>query len=322
MSAQIDTFLPVKASTVAGQVDSLYNFILGVSAFFTVLAIVLVILFAIRYRRRSEAQVPEAPPEHSSLEFVCAGALTILVMIMFFWGARSFFALRQAPANSAEVLVVGKQWMWKIQHASGKREINELHVPVGQPVKLTMTSEDVIHDFYIPAFRTKMDVVPGRYTSLWFEPTQLGNFHIFCAQYCGNEHSRMTGWIHVMTTNDFEKWLQEPSPASLPDETAIQAGARLFSQIGCVTCHSRDSMIRGPDLTKVPDSTVVLMDGSQVVADDAYMRESILSSQSKRVAGFEPIMPLYKGLLTEEQVMQLIAYIRSLSTAGGSDNGS
>jgi cytochrome c oxidase subunit 2 len=207
-----------------------------------------------------------------------------------------------------QLWVVGKQWMWKIQHPEGRREINELHVPLNQPVRLTMTSEDVIHSFYIPAFRVKMDVIPGRYTSLWFQATQPGEYHLFCAEYCGTKHSGMIGKVTVMEAADYERWLSgKPS-----NETMEQAGERLFVQNNCNTCHHSRADARGPLLDNVFGKPVQLETGGTVLADEAYVRESILNPAAKVVKGYRPVMPTYQGQISEESVMQLLAYIKSL----------
>lgn len=301
--------LPEQASTVAGQIDALYVFLVAISVFFTILTAVLVVLFAVKYRRRSETDVPEQPHEDSTLEIVCGSALLVLVLVIFGWGAKIFFDNSKAPADAMEILVVGKQWMWKLQHPNGKREINELHVPVGQPVKLTMTSEDVIHSFFIPAFRVKQDVVPGRYTKLWFEATKPGTYHLFCTEYCGTEHSRMGGVVYAMAPADYERWLRGDAGVA---ETPVEAGARLYTQLGCATCHNPGAGALGPYLGGVAGHQVKLADGTEVMADDEYLRESILNSQAKIVAGFAPVMPLFKGMITEDQVLNLVAYIKSL----------
>jgi cytochrome c oxidase subunit 2 len=189
---------------------------------------------------------------------------------------------------------------------------------MGQPIKLTMTSEDVIHDFFIPAFRTKNDVLPGRYTSIWFKPTKLGKYRLFCAEYCGTEHSYMNGWVHVLSQADYERWVRG---ASAVQESPVIAGGRLFNQLGCATCHSAGSGQLGPDLAGLFGHEVKLADGSTVVADEEYIRESIINAQAKIVAGFAPVMPLFKGLVSEEQLMQIIAYIKSLSPPTGTGSG-
>jgi len=302
---------PEQASTVASQVDALFYFLIGVSSVFAVLIATLVVYFAVRYRRRSAADRPEAI--HGSLTLELAWTLIpfALTMVMFFWGARVFVTLRRPPDNALQVFVVGKQWMWKLQHLEGRREINQLHVPVGRAVKMTMTSEDVIHSFFVPAFRVKQDVLPGRYTTLWFEATKTGTYHLFCAEYCGTEHSAMIGQIIVMEPSEYQTWLSGgPVTASL-----ASAGETLFTDLGCISCHRSDSGARGPQLVGLFGKRVQLQGGATLVVDENYLRESILDPQAKIVAGFQPIMPTFKGLVTEEQLMQLIAYIKSLAAA-------
>jgi cytochrome c oxidase subunit 2 len=310
------SLLPEQASTVAGQIDALYVFLVAISVFFTILTAVLVILFAVKYRRRSESEVPAQPHEDSTLEILCGSILLVLTLVIFGWGAKIFFDNNKTPADAMEIMVVGKQWMWKLQHATGKREINELHVPVGQPVQLTMTSEDVIHSLFIPAFRVKQDVVPGRYTKVWFEATRPGTYNLFCTEYCGTDHSRMGGLVYAMAPTDYERWLRGAGAAA---ETPVEAGARLFAQLGCATCHNADSAQLGPSLTGVYGHQAKMTDGTEVMVDDAYLRESILNSQAKIVAGFQPVMPLFKGMISEDQLLNLMAYIKSLTPpAGGS----
>jgi cytochrome c oxidase subunit 2 len=230
---------------------------------------------------------------------------------MFAWGASLYFHLSYPPANALNLYVVGKQWMWKIQHPEGRREINELHVPVGQPIKLTMTSEDVIHSFFVPAFRTKMDVVPGRYTTLWFEATKAGEYHLFCAEYCGTSHSLMIGRVVVMEPVQYQEWLSGGSS----QEPLTVAGERLFQQLGCDTCHRADSRARGPVLEGLFGKSVQLQGGQTVIADEAYIRESILNPNAKLVTGYQPLMPTFQGLVSEEGILQILAYIKSLRTS-------
>jgi cytochrome c oxidase subunit 2 len=240
-----------------------------------------------------------------------------ITMVMFTWGASVFFKMHRPPDNALQVYVVGKQWMWKMQHMEGQREINELHVPVGRPVKLTMTSEDVIHSFFVPDFRVKQDVLPGRYTTLWFEATKVGKFHLFCAEYCGTDHSGMGGWIHVMEPQDFQAWLSGgAAEGSLADR-----GQRLFQDLGCATCHQTQTSGRGPSLVGLFGQNVQLAGGGTVRADEAYIRESILQPAAKVVAGFEPVMPTFQGVVTEEGVLQLIEYIKSLAPPAGAVPG-
>ena len=312
------SLLPDQASTYAVKVDLLYMFLVGVSVIFTILTAVLVIVFAVKYRRKSEADNPEPPHLDNKLELLCSGILLVLVMVMFGWGAALFFEGNKPPADAMEILVTGKQWMWKVQHPQGKREINELHVPAGQPIKLNMTSEDVIHSFFIPAFRVKNDALPGRYTAIWFNATKPGSYNLFCAEYCGTEHSYMGGWVHVVSQADYEKWVRG---ASVVQDSPVVAGGKLFAKFGCATCHADmpglPAAARGPSLAGIYGHEVEFADGTKTVVDDAYLRESIVNSQAKLVKGFLPIMPAFQGLITEEQVMQLIAYIKSLTASGG-----
>jgi cytochrome c oxidase subunit 2 len=304
-------FFPERASTLAGQVDALFFFLLAVSAFFSTLIGVMVVLFAVRYRRRSEREVP--PAIHGSVPLELTWSLIPLAIVLgtFAWGAQIFYSMFRAPAGSLDVYVVGKRWMWKTQHLTGQREINELHVPVGVPVRLNLTSEDVIHSFFVPAFRIKRDVIPGRYTSVWFEATRTGRYHLFCAEYCGTKHSQMIGSVVVMEPDDFQQWLAGGTTGSL-----ASAGEKLFQDLGCGTCHRPDSLARGPNLQGLFGSPVRLTGGGVVTADATYVRESIVNPSAKVVDGFQPIMPTYQGLIGEEGLMQLIAYIQSLGAPG------
>ena len=294
---------------MAGGVDALYLYLVGVSAFFALLIAILVIVFAIRYRRRSEGELPPAIEGSLILEIAWSAIPLAISLTFFFWGARLFFRMNRPPDNALRVYVVGKQWMWKLQHADGQREINELHVPVGRPVQLTMTSEDVIHSFFVPAFRMKKDVVPGRYSTAWFQATRPGRYHLFCSQYCGTNHARMVGWVEVMEPMAYQNWIASGGGA----ESLASAGAKLFAQHACNSCHRPDSLSRGPNLEGLFGKTVQLSDGRTLVADESYIRESILNPSVKIVEGFKPIMPTYQGLINEEGVLQLVAYIKSLS---------
>jgi cytochrome c oxidase subunit 2 len=229
-------------------------------------------------------------------------------MVMFGWGAVLYVRNAQAPAGTFEIYVVGKQWMWKLQHPEGNREINELHVPIGVPIRLIMTSEDVIHSFYVPAFRIKQDVLPGRYTTMWFQPTRPGKYHLFCAEYCGNQHAGMGGWVYVMEPAEYEKWLTGGSSG----ESMAASGQALFERLGCNTCHRPEGSGRGPSLVGLLGRQVPLMDGRTVVADEGYVRESILNPRAKILLGFQPLMPTFQGQVSEEQLLQLLAYIKSL----------
>jgi cytochrome c oxidase subunit 2 len=219
------------------------------------------------------------------------------------------FRIARPPANTLDVYVTGKQWMWKLQHTDGHREMNELHVPVGQPVRLVMASEDVIHSFYVPAFRFKRDVVPGRISMAWFEATRPGKYHLFCAEYCGTRHSGMIGWIYVMPPADYQAWLS----GGAAGESLAAAGAKRFQEQACNTCHGDQPGARGPSLVGLYGKRVRLQTGQEVAVDEAYLRESIVNPQAQLVAGYPPIMPTFQGLISEDGLLQLIAYIKSLS---------
>jgi cytochrome c oxidase subunit II len=233
-----------------------------------------------------------------------------ITMVIFFWGAKVYFAMANPPAETINIYVVGKQWMWKVQHITGQREINELHVPVGRPVRLIMTSEDVIHDFSIPAMRVKADVIPGRFVQIWFEPTTPGTYQIFCAEYCGTQHSGMTGRVSVLEPSAYQTWLS----GGTAEGSLASTGERLFRDLACNTCHRPDSRGRGPMLEGVFAHPVQLQDGTIVNADENYLRESILQPAAKVTAGFQPVMPAFQGLVTEEQLLALIEYVKSLSS--------
>jgi cytochrome c oxidase subunit 2 len=298
------------------EMDLLYLFIVVVCAFFTVLVTALIVYFTIRYRRRTADAVGADIHGSLILELTWTFIPFVLAMVMFVWGALLFYKLARPPADSMELFVVGKQWMWKVQHPEGVREINEMHVPVNRNVRITLGSEDVLHDYSIPAFRVKMDVVPGKWTTMWFKATVPGTYHIFCAEYCGTRHSGMIGQVIVMEEEDYEAWLAGGRSTG----SAVETGERLFAELSCNTCHTPDSTGRGPSLIGLFGSTVELANGSTVVADENYLRESIMSSQTRVVRGYQPIMPTYQGQVSEEHLMQLIAYIRALkpvASAGG-----
>lgn len=305
---------PEGASTFAWEVDALYFYLIGVSAFFAIIVVAAVFYFFVRYR---ETEKFASPPEiHGSipLELFWSFVPFVISMTIFLGGALVYYNQYTIPEDTMEIFVVGKQWMWKIQHGTGQREINELHVPVGRKVKLTMTTEDVLHDFYIPAFRTKADVVPGRYTSLWFEATKPGKYRLFCAEYCGLNHSGMGGWIYVMEQRDFDNWLS----GNLSNQTPVQQGEDLFTnKLGCASCHAGGQNQRGAVLEGIFGKEVKLVGGQTVIADEEYIRNSILNPAGQVVEGYQPIMPTFKGQVTEEQLVALVAYIKSLSGQTG-----
>ena len=307
---------PPSASSVATEVDLLYLFITAVSAFFVVLVAALVVIFAIKFRRRHPDEVGADIHGSLVLELTWTFIPFVLAMVMFFWGADLFFRLARPPVDSMEIFVVGKQWMWKVQHPTGVREINEMHVPIGRNVKITLGSEDVIHDYSIPAFRVKMDAVPGKLTTLWFKAEKAGSYHLFCAEFCGTKHSGMIGQVIAMEPHEYEAWLSGGTAgAAVPP---AQAGEKLFGELACLTCHRLDGTPGvGPSLAGVFGSQVPLSDGSTVLADDNFLRESIMVPTAKVVRGFQPVMPPFQGLVSEEQLLQLIAYIKTLKPAAG-----
>lgn len=305
-------FLPEQASSIAGQVDALFFFLVAVAAFFAGLIFLLVTVFALKYRRRTEGERPAAIHGSLILETLWTAIPLAIALAIFVWGAYLYFVMWRPPAAAMEIFVVGKQWMWKLQHPGGQREINELHVPLGRPVKLTMTSEDVIHSFFVPAFRIKADVVPGKYTSVWFEATKTGEYHLFCSQYCGTSHALMGGRIVVLEPAEYERWLT----GGVTEESLPAAGEKLFGRLGCNTCHKPDGTGRGPSLVGKFGKPQKLTTGESVLVDETYVRESILNPQAKIAAGYPPIMPTFKGLVTEEQLVQLLAYLKSLQMDG------
>ncbi|MEP6569384.1 MAG: cytochrome c oxidase subunit II [Acidobacteriota bacterium] len=306
-------FIPESASTVSGKVDALYFYLSGVTVFFTLLISGVLIFFVIKFRRRSPFEIPRPIAGSYKLETLWSVIPFIIAMSMFAWGAQLYFVNSRPPKNANEIYVVGKQWMWKIQHSTGQREINELHVPAGRKIKLIMTSEDTIHDFFIPAFRIKADVLPGKYTMQWFEATKPGTYHLFCAEYCGMNHSGMIGSIIVMQPTDFDNWLS----GNASQQSPAVAGQQLFQSLGCVSCHGANGEGgRGPALVGLFGSKVSLNGGQTVIADEAYIRESIENPAAKVVSGFNPIMPTFQGQVTPEQLIQIMSFIKSLQVSG------
>ncbi len=300
---------PEAASSFASEVDALYLFIVAVSAFFTVAVSIAVVFFGIRYRRKHAEEVGAHIEGSLPLELAWSIIPTIIAMVMFAWGAKLFYEMRVPPAETMQIYAVGKQWMWKFQHTGGQREINELHVPTGRPIKVLVTSEDVLHDLYFPAFRTKIDAIPGRYQPLWFTATKPGRYRIFCAEYCGTKHSGMIGEVVVMEPQEYQAWLGGGGN----EGTMAERGAKLFGDLACSTCHLDNGQGRGPSLKDIVGRAVELADGSTATVDEGYLRESILNSQSKVVKGFTPLMPTFQGLISEEGLAALIEHIKSLS---------
>jgi cytochrome c oxidase subunit 2 len=302
---------PQQASTMATRVDALYFFLVALATFFSLLIAGLIVFYAVKYRRRSPDAVGVSIHGGLLLEVTWTVVPLIITMVIFVWGASVFFAMSKAPDQTLNIYVVAKQWMWKFQHLDGQREINELHVPVGRPVKLIMTSEDVIHDFFVPAFRVKADVLPGRYTNLWFEPTTPGRYHLFCAEYCGTRHSGMVGEVVVMEPTEYQVWLS----GGRAEGSLASAGEKLFQDLACNTCHLSEGQGRGPLLHGLFGRMQAQQSGETLLVDEAYLRESILNPSAQITAGFQPIMPAFQGLVSEEQLLALVEYVKSLQPA-------
>ncbi|MEP6754520.1 MAG: cytochrome c oxidase subunit II [Chthonomonadales bacterium] len=309
--------MPDQASSFAAQSDLIYWALTLLTVAFTLIVFAALAFLAIRYRRGSKAD--RSRPLHGShlLELGWTFPPLVLGLLMFVWSAKLFSTMYgRAPEGSEQIYVIGKQWMWHLQHMNGIRENNELHIPVGKPVKLTMISQDVIHSFFIPAFRIKRDVVPGVYTSIWFEPTRAGKYHLFCAEYCGTQHSEMGGWIYVEEPAEYQKWLASGGRRTAdtqPLATTMEAkGLQLYEQQGCGNCHDADGLSRGPSLAGLFGTTVKLKNGATAVADEAYIRKSILEPNDQIADKYQQRMPSYKGQITEEQILDLMAYIRSI----------
>jgi len=299
--------LPEQASNFAPHVDALMIFITAVCVFFSAIVTLAIIVFFFRYHRKRTTEIGVNIHGDMRLEAAWIGIPLILALGMFGWGAVVYVNYRTAPTDTLDIYVIGKQWMWKAQQPNGLKEINELHVPLGRNVRLILASEDVIHDFFVPAFRVKMDAVPGRYNTMWFRPTVPGRYHFFCSQYCGTNHAAMGGWVTVMEPADYAAWLSGSMGGN-----PVAEGEKLFAEKACITCHLSDGTGRAPSLNGVYGGKVLLADGATIIADDAYIRESILQPNAKIVARYTPLMPTFQGQLTEEQILALIAYVKSL----------
>jgi len=302
------SLFPQQASTLAADVDALYLFILAVTAFFGILTTVVVIYFAAKYRTEDPLKVGARIHGSIPLELAWSVIPFLITIVIFVWSAHVFFDLYRPPDQTLEIYATGKRWMWKFQHLDGQNEINELHVPAGRAVKVTFTSEDVLHSLFFPAFRTKADAIPGRYSTVWFTPTIIGEHHIFCAEYCGTNHSGMIGKVVVMEPTAYEAWLT----GTVAGGSLAQRGERLFSDLACNTCHLSDGRGRGPSLANKFGASERLTGGATVAIDEAYVRESILRPQAKLVDGYQPLMPTFQGLVSEENVMALVEYVKSL----------
>jgi cytochrome c oxidase subunit II len=300
---------PPEASGIAPYTDALYFFLVLISMVGMAIVVLLIVLFSVLYRKERN---PEATQIEGStlLEATWTIIPLALFMVTFVWGALLYFRIYNPPTNAMNIYVVGKQWMWKAEHPGGQHEINALHVPINRPVQLTMISQDVFHSFSIPAFRVKREVIPGRYTTVWFTATQTGTYHIFCTQYCGTLHSQMIGEVVVMTPDEYERWIAgSTSGASL-----AQNGERLFASLGCGSCHSGTADSHGPSLAQVYGSKLQMANGSFVTVDDAFLRDTILNPTMHQVAGYAPIMPTYQGQISEEGLIDLVEYIKNLNS--------
>ncbi len=300
---------PREASTIAPWMDALYFFLLAMTLLGVILVGALLVAFSLRYRREKH---PVAVPIEGStlLEATWTIIPLAIFLVCFVWGALLYFRIYNPPVNAMNIYIVGKQWMWKAEHPGGQHEINALHVPIGRPVQLTMISQDVFHSFSIPDFRVKREVIPGRYTTVWFQATEAGTYHIFCTQYCGTNHSQMIGEVTALSPEDYQKWTQE----STSGMSLAQNGERLFASMGCNACHSGSASARGPNLAGVYGSKLQLAGGSEVLVNDAYLRDAILNPSEHVTAGYAPIMPTYQGQISEEGLIDLVEYVKTLQT--------
>jgi cytochrome c oxidase subunit II len=302
---------PQQASTFGAPVDALFIFMCIVTGTVSLLVFVVIFWLAIKYRRTPQNELAQDLEPPKMLEAAWIVIPFIIFMGMFVWGSWLYFRLSRVPDNALDIYATGKQWMWKFQHPTGQREINTLHVPINRPVRITMASEDVIHSLFFPNFRTKADVLPNRYRVMWFQATRVGRYHIFCAEYCGTLHSGMIGWVEVMEPTDYQRWLAGGAEGSLASQ-----GEKLFQKYACNTCHTNDATARGPVLLGLYGSTVTLSDNATAAADENYIRESILNPQAKIVKGFAPLMPTFQGQVSEDDLMKLLAYVKSLTNPG------
>ena len=307
--------LLLAASAVADEYDLLFWSLVVVCGTVALGIACFVVFAAIRYHRRSPDQVPPQIRGDLRLEILWSAIPLGIFLAMFTWGAKLYFDIERPPDDATEVYVVAKQWMWKVQYLDGRREINELHVPVGRPVKLVLTSQDVIHSFFVPAFRVKQDVLPNRYTTIWFKPEHAGKYHLFCAEYCGTKHSGMIGWVYAMDRQQYSSWLAQGAA----EGSLASTGEKMFHQFACANCHHFDGHGPCPNLQGLYRRPVQLASGETVVADESYIRESILDPGAKIVAGFTNRMPTFKGQLQEDQIVQLIAYIKSIGPRSGTE---
>lgn len=311
--AALAAFIPLHpptASNIAGEVDQVFYFLTFLTVFFTVLIFGAIFVFMIKYRRRSDDDKADQIEGSVPLEVLWTVIPSVICAGVFIWSSYLYVRNATPPKNATEIFVIGKQWMWHIQHPEGPREIDALHIPVGQAVSLTVTSQDVIHGFYVPAMRVKKAVLPGSYNFLWFKPDEVGKFHLYCTEYCGAGHSKMIGWVYVMTRQDYAAWLA----GQMQNQSMAQEGARLFAQLGCTTCHVANGTGQGPSLVGKYGASEKLKDGTTRVVDESLIRQAIVNPNSVQLPNYPPIMPTFQGQVNESQVLQLIAYIKSLGS--------
>ncbi|MBV6490468.1 MAG: cytochrome c oxidase subunit II [Fimbriimonadaceae bacterium] len=307
---------PEQASEFAKQYDLLFWATTALTVFFTTVVLIMVLGFAIRYRKGAKVNRKNAPTSHMLLEATWTVIPLVLGVMMFFWAAKLFVDARVPPKDAMDIYVIGKQWMWHIQHPNGVRENNTLHVPVGKPVRLIMISQDVLHSFFIPQFRTKQDVIPGRYTLQWFTATKPGKYNLFCAEYCGTQHSEMGGYVYVMEPSEYEAWLaNEGTKIAAANRTPVANGKRLWDQFRCGSCHGPQDSLEAPSLFNWTGTAHPIADGSTANGDLTYFRESLLDPYRRLTRGYGKTMPDYGQQLSEDQVLELFAYVQTLGAA-------
>jgi cytochrome c oxidase subunit 2 len=309
-------FVPSEASAAAASVDTLFYTLLAFTVALGAFLTLLVVGYAVKYRAGSGADRTGERGRSLPLEIAWTLASLAVAFAIFGWGATLFVRRDHPPADALQIAGLGKQWMWEFRHPGGQREIDELHVPVGKPVVVSLASQDVIHSFFVPAFRVKQDAVPGRTTHVWFTATEPGRYHLFCAEYCGTQHSEMGGWVDAMPPERYAAWLSGQGGG----ETLAAAGEKLFRALGCSGCHGNSSKVRAPPLENVYGRPVALADHQTVIADERYLRDSILQPAKEIAAGYDPVMPSFDGLVDESELQMLLAYLKSLSPQGSTND--
>ena len=313
MDTTAKSILPPSGSTLSGQVDELFQFVFIASAVFFFIVLVATLYFVFRYRKRTIAQVGAGPGSNLKLEILWTVIPTILVFIIFLWGFRVYLKMQIVPPDAIEIKVTAQKWFWSFDYPEGVSSLNTLVVPVDQPVRLTMSSTDVIHSFFVPGFRLKMDVLPNRYTITWFEANKTGTYDLFCAEYCGTQHSEMIGKVKIVARREYEEWLQSAATSG-KDIPLKEYGAQLYQSKACITCHTIDGKpMIGPTFLDLYGASHQMADGETITADENYLRESILDPQARIIAGYQPVMPTYQGILKDREIDALVEYIKSLS---------